>query len=261
MADSPPTQQQSAATSAVRTGLTLSTAALSGVLGALYGAAYAAGAHSASEAITGGSGGKVPGWLEQIDAGIDWDKWTPGDGEAAQVVAEGGLRDLLNARGVTIQALVQDRYNELGNLLARGIANGDSTATIASAMVDLLDVPSRAAAISRTEVAAAMTASAMEVYHDAGIQQVNLLTADPCPACEAIAAKNPWDIDAIPQPPEHPNCRCALSPVHSTAPSMPTPEDAGTVEQSASPDQPLLAFICVRCRSTGRVMLMQVVGG
>jgi hypothetical protein len=52
------------------------------------------------------------------------------------------------------------------------------------------------------------------------VQQVDWLVADPCDICTDNEAGSPYDLDAVPDLPAHPNCRCAYAPhVDDSAPA------------------------------------------
>ena len=98
------------------------------------------------------------------------------------------------------------------------------------ALVDALQDPKtfafsadRADMISRTEIARANSVGALESYksaRDAGVTVLKSWEVDdePCPICEANGDQDPIPLDddfesGDSEPPAHPNCECALSPV------------------------------------------------
>lgn len=196
---------------AVEAGVTIDRAQLVAVLRELYGDAYLAGSHVAAKL----AGGSVVAALTDIESDVDWGKWSPGWGEAAAKDASGGLARLLAQAEVTIRGITDSALDRLGDTLAAGIKAGDSGDTIAAAMRAQLADPKRCELVTRTEVARAMTAASMDTYAENGVELVQMLTADPCPECEALADEtaNGVTIDQAPQPPIHPNCRCSLAPV------------------------------------------------
>jgi ADP-ribose pyrophosphatase YjhB (NUDIX family) len=263
------------ATAALRAGLTIDLSGLQTLFEQMYGSAYTLGSHVAADAVTDTSGavGRVMPFLSDVDSSINWDAWQPGDGAAAAKVADGGLANLLNNTGIEIQSIAQDRVNELGNVLAKGIANGDSTTTISGSLVDVLDNPSRADMVARTEVDRAMTAASLNTYSENGVQQVEWMTADGCDACEELADSGPYDPDDYPDIP-HPSCRCSPSPLPNDTSNDATdsttdadqaaiPEDTdGSLTQAVEPDTtkstPITrAGILIVAQDTGRVLLEQ----
>jgi SPP1 gp7 family putative phage head morphogenesis protein len=181
-----------------------------------YGAAYVVGAHAGRTTI---GGLPAPDW----DSAIDWSHWTPGDlRSAAELLGTDGgrgLQALLANAGVTISSIADNRLDDLARALADGVANGDSTSTVAASLADLLSDPDRAEMIARTEVARAMTTASLDTYAENGIGQKEFLTSDPCPECQenedagAIATDDDFPNG---DPPVHPNCQCALLPVVDT---------------------------------------------
>ena len=71
----------------------------------------------------------------------------------------------------------------------------------------------RAVVISRTETARCINSATLEQYRSDGITMVELLTTDPCPECEEIAAAPVPIEQAIEIGVVHPNCRCSWAAV------------------------------------------------
>ena len=228
-----------AATAALRTGLTIDLSQLQDIFTQMYSSTYVTATHDAAEAVTAAGGdGQVLASLSDVVGDINWSAWAPGDGAGAAQVADGGLASLLNNANIELTSISNDRINELGNALAKGIAAGDSTTTISANLVTVLDNPSRANMVARTEVARAVTAASLETYRSNDVTQVELITADPCPICEEIEDENPWDIDDFPPPPEHVSCRCSTGPVISTDDTSAGPTDATSDADDAAVDEP-----------------------
>ena len=71
----------------------------------------------------------------------------------------------------------------------------------------------RATTITRTETARVYGATARGTFKKNGLTRVRLVTAgNPCPDCEAIAARGFMKLDDIADLPIHPNCRCDYIP-------------------------------------------------
>jgi SPP1 gp7 family putative phage head morphogenesis protein len=124
------------------------------------------------------------------------------------------MREMLDAVGQTISGMSDTTIDRLGNVIAEGLAKGDSYEAVAKTARSIVEDPARSEMIVNTEYNRAMTEAAVETYKEAEIEQVEWLAeADACPECEANAAASPYPLDGGEQPPQHPNCRCALSPV------------------------------------------------
>ncbi len=204
--------QVAAEQAAMTAGAEVTRARLTELLTQLYGDAYTGGTRAAILQLPTGAG--APSWM--VDAGVgaeDWSEWEPGWGEAALRDASGGLRQLLTEADITIQSVTDTLLDRLGDTLAQGLANGDPVRTIEASISGLLDNPAQANVIARTETARAMTAAAMDTYRANGVAEVNVLPANGCDLCERLAAEGPYALNAAPEVPVHPNCRCALVPV------------------------------------------------
>jgi SPP1 gp7 family putative phage head morphogenesis protein len=178
----------------------------------LYGDAALQATRAASEQLGTVIGGTFASLTRELPADY-WSNWTPGWGEAAAQVADGGLRNLLDQ-------VIDSRLDDLGNAIASGIQAGDGVDAIAQTLQGILSDPSRAAMIADTETARAMTTQTLQDYQQSGVEQVEWLAeGDACPDCEENADASPISLgDSWPNgdPPVHPNCRCALAPVVNT---------------------------------------------
>ena len=185
--------------------------ALNEALAGIYADGYLVGASAAAEL----SGGGVLQWLSQLEQGVNWDTWTPGNPAAALRDAQGGLSDLLEQRGITIQGISGTTLDNLGDTISTGLANGDGVNAIRSSVLDYVDDPNRASMIARTETARAVTAATVDSYNAMGVQQVDWMTAPGCcDLCLDMEDDNPYLIDDVKdQLPLHPNCRCSLDAV------------------------------------------------
>jgi len=174
---------------------------------------YLTGGHGAITQV-GAAAVIGPDKTGQLIADTDWGAWSPGDTAAAEQVADGGMRALLDQAGVTVKSIVDTSLDRAGNLIADGLARGDSVDTIGRSLRDVVASPSRAEMIAHTETARAQTAASLQVYDQSGVTMWDLLPADgACPVCLAVAAANPHPVsDQSDAPPVHPRCRCAASP-------------------------------------------------
>lgn len=156
---------------------------------------------------------------------VDWGAWTPGDPQAANLVlgadgAGAGLAELLDSAGVTIKSLGQGRFDDLARALALSLDRGDSAATLARDLRDILDNAAWADTVAITEIARAVSAASMDTYRANGIEMVSWLTAEDgrvCPSCDENEDVGAIPIgDAFPSgdsaPPGHGRCRCCPLP-------------------------------------------------
>ena len=212
------------ARAAVEANVSIDATRANAVFAQMYADAYAGGTKAARDAL--GVDARAPSWLSDdmlTSVSRDWETWTPGWGDAALKDAGGGLKTLLDARGITIQGISDSAMDRIGTALADGIAAGDPPATIASAMSDVIADPDRAFMVADTETARAMTSASIDTYQENGVEQVDLLTFEPCDECEEIEDGNPYPIDDAPDVPIHPSCRCALAA--SGIPGAPSAEE------------------------------------
>ena len=110
--------------------------------------------------------------------------------------------------------------DELADSLATALRDGSSVDELARDVRDLLGDRKQAEAVATTEIARAQSQASMDTYADAGVDRVEWLIAptDACPICTGNAAEGPirrgqdftGGVDA---PPQHPHCRCAITPV------------------------------------------------
>ena len=207
-------------------------AELEKVLHALSGDAFLQNAHAAAHA----AGSSIVASLAGVTGMPDdyWNKWTPGYGEAAANAADGGMRAMLDKVDLTISGMTDTTIDRIGNIVAEGLNKGDSIQSTGKAVRDVIEDPARAEMIANTETARAMTTASVQTYESAGIEEVNWLAeADACPECEANADASPYPLEGGEEPPQHPNCRCALSPVvNLEAPAGEATEDITPQEET-----------------------------
>jgi hypothetical protein len=208
----------------------------------LYSESYVLGQDIAMHAISKARIVKAPTMRQlQNAAGIDWSKWKPGNRAASQLLKpSGGLQQLLDRRGVTIQGINSTTMDRIGTLLAKALQEGISPTEIAPAVSqwlgeaegaraqyledkwttnvdDVLTDSERALMIAQTEMSSAVSVAARELYQDTGVELVEWLVADPCDECQENADVSPIGIDETfpsgdTEPPAHPNCVCDLAP-------------------------------------------------
>ena len=173
---------------------------------------------------------------------IDWDNWTPGDEVAAALVKPpGALERLLNAGKARIRGLEKETYNEIGSALGESIALGLSSRQASKLIQDHVQSASRALTIAITETNRVASYAAMETYKEFGLEKHEWLPINPCDVCALndgaiINIGSPFPSGVI-QPPQHPNCRCALIPVIPDMSETPNENGVIDVAPTALPEQ------------------------
>ncbi len=191
---------------------------------ALLADGWLAGAHAAAA-----GGLQVNAALASLNAATDWSSWQPGDVKAAQLLEDGGFRQILDDAGITIQGIIDTTYDRLGTALADGIASGDSIDSIAGDLFDIVGDPARAFRIADTEVARTMTQASIDTYQSSGVAEFEWLDSpDACPECVDLAGGGPYTVGSDDTPPAHTGCRCAVSPILSESDS---PSDIAQADQ------------------------------
>lgn len=190
--------------------------ALSDVLAEMYGDSYVAGTHAAMGALPASVDAVGPTW----EADVDWSKWAPGNARTAAELAgtDGGrgLAKLLDAADVTIQGITDFTVETLARTLAEGVAAGENITDLTARVRHALGDGSRAEMIARTEVARAQTVATKDTYVENGMGGRQWLAAsDAEEDCADLDGTIVAMDDDFPDgdPPLHPNCRCAISPV------------------------------------------------
>jgi hypothetical protein len=188
-------------------GLTFS--ALTDVLRAIYRDGWTLGRETAQRAAEA-RGFDIP----PPEFNINWSAWQPGSEAGAEQAL--GLQELLQQAGITIQGVNDTTLEEIAARLATGVANGDSSATIANALAEFFD-GSRAEALAVTELNRAMSAASLDTYMRNGIAAKSWIVWNPCPRCQQNAGAGVIPVDqSFPSgdqaPPAHPRCRCSLVP-------------------------------------------------
>ena len=144
----------------------------------------------------------------------DWGAWTPGWAGAAATISDPGLDAVLSGLGFTLKGLASSTIDQIGSQIAQGVASGASMDSIAMGLRDYVGGDaSRAFTIADTECARAAQSASMQTYQANGIEMLDWLVADdPCDDCQSNADGGPYAVDAFPDLPAHPRCRCASSP-------------------------------------------------
>jgi SPP1 gp7 family putative phage head morphogenesis protein len=170
---------------------------------------------------------------------IDWDNWTPGDEVTAALVRPpDALQRLIEAGGSRIRGLEKETYNEIGSALGESIALGLSSRQASKLIQDHVQSASRALTIAITETNRVASYAAMETYKEFGLEKQEWLPINPCDVCAlndgaVVNIGSPFPSGVI-QPPQHPNCRCALIPV---IPDMSeTPNENGVIDVAPESD-------------------------
>ncbi len=200
----------------VHDGLTLNLDDVRTALQQAYGDSYVTGLLIAAQ-LTGNGLTGLLGELAVPSTAADWaafwDTWTPGNAQAAALLADGGLADLLDQVDVRIKGITGTLLDGLGNALADGVAGGLGVDEITGNLMDYVTDPGRAEMIARTETARAVNAATLDGYAEAGVGQVDWLDSPgACLVCEDLAANGPYRTSEVPDLPAHPDCRCSLSP-------------------------------------------------
>lgn len=169
--------------------------------------------------------------LVEIAISVDWSKWKPGNKPAEALMSpKGALRKLLRSRKKLVNDVSLTTVNSIGNILARGLGAGTDRFTLATMIDEYLDNPSRSLMISTTELTRGMQTTALEQFKEFG-NKVRWLALDPCEFCAGNAAEGTVspgyefkDVNGntIYNPPAHPHCRCALTPVVDLNPDIPS---------------------------------------
>jgi hypothetical protein len=132
--------------------------------------------------------------------------------------AHAALGDLGNYWGQGsgwVDRMVSGVASDLGGRLSALAADGADYHTMLDAAADVIggDDVRAVSTILDLAMGQSFTRGALALYAREGVPQVDFVTAGGtrvCPACLAAEDKNPWDRSAVPAPPLHPYCRCAV---------------------------------------------------
>jgi hypothetical protein len=178
---------------------------LSGVLNDVYGSGWAFGADDALADLN-------------PNVGLDWDAWQAGNEAAAALLdPPAGLQNMLMQSNIVLKGISDTTMDRIGSALALSLSQGLGARETAKAIDYVINDPSRALTIARTETARALVQSNLSEYTMAGIKQVEWLVADPCPICAQNSGVKVPIGESFPSgatlPPAHPNCVCDIAPV------------------------------------------------
>lgn len=176
-----------------------------------------------------------------LESSIDWEDWEAGDEISALILKPSkAFRRLLERQGITLKDMSNTTIRDIGNAIGEAIALGLSPTQAATLINRSIADPSRALTIAITEQNRAISYATIARYQEAGLQEMEWVTSDPCDLC----ADNDGEVVEIggvfpsgdTQPPVHPHCRCALLPV---IPDFDAPNYTGgsvlTLSSSISP--------------------------
>lgn len=128
------------------------------------------------------------------------------------------LRLLYRRQFRGLEGITDAAGTELSRVLTEGLAAGENPRMLANTLTETVDDVgiARAETLARTELSRSYNTAAAKRYQQHGVEQVTILTSDPCPVCQDLAAGAPYPVDkAAGLLPAHPNCVCSLSPVIS----------------------------------------------
>ena len=195
-------------------------------LGIIYAIGWVFGRDVATSAYAHVRLNKAAPTDEQLNGllNIDWANWKPGNNPGALLAAPpGGLKNLLQRRGLDLQGLTNTLLNRIGTHLADALMSGASDTMLGKVLQTVVGDPERALTIANTSMASAMSVSTRETYQEFGLAKMRWLALEPCSTCSGNGALGPVTPgeavfknvqgDNIMEPPAHPNCRCALAPV------------------------------------------------
>jgi SPP1 gp7 family putative phage head morphogenesis protein len=154
----------------------------------------------------------------EAEAEIDWSTWKPGDEVAALLLKPPkAFTRMLERAGITIKEMTNTTLRDIGNSIGEAIALGLTAKQSAKLINRTIADPSRALMIAITEQNRAISYATVNRYREAGLEQMEWLTSDPCPTCalnegQKIQIGSTFNSGHT-QPPAHPHCRCTLLPV------------------------------------------------
>jgi hypothetical protein len=157
--------------------------------------------------------------LVQAVEAVDWEDWSPGHHPPASrlpgfVDVEHRLGELIKGISETTRAQIATEIEQfVGGRVANVPWSNAEVQDLADRLATMLDDPSRAMKIARTEVNRAMSDAAADLYKRSGIAWFNLLNhVGACPICVAVHDANPHPIsDLSAYSPQHIQCRCSMA--------------------------------------------------
>jgi SPP1 gp7 family putative phage head morphogenesis protein len=169
---------------------------------------------------------------------IDWATWKPGDQVSALLLKPPrAFQRLLEQQGITIKEITNTTLKDIGNAIGEAVELGLSARQAAGLINRSVANPSRALMIAITESNRAMSAATAARYQQAGLEQMEWTTFDPCEICASNDGTVVQIGAAFPsghtRPPAHPHCRCALLPVIPGFESSPNNTQGGFIDVPA----------------------------
>lgn len=154
---------------------------------------------------------------EAFDYGWKLAQKTPIENLPEDALRNGALAQALALLKIELKGVSQTSVDRIGNALADAIVSGEGSGKAAEAIAPILNDQKRAQVIARTEIARAMESALLaQAKAQGGMDKEWLDAPNACPICQANTAEGVIPIDQSfgsgdPNPPAHPNCRCALA--------------------------------------------------
>lgn len=127
------------------------------------------------------------------------------------------LEILYTRNYAALEDITEDVDKSISTILTKAMRKGWNAQDAADKMTaEVEDIQrSRARTMARSEIMHAHNQSAFNRYREYGVEEVRILTHDPCPICRPIGLGDPYPIGEVPKggPPFHPNCVCVPAPV------------------------------------------------
>ena len=102
---------------------------------------------------------------------------------------------------------------QMGRSLADGIACGADRQSLLDIISATGADPWTVNSVLDYAISGASSQGALDLYASEGVMWVSVLVSPgACEECDGLDADNPYEIADTPDLPQHPNCRCALSP-------------------------------------------------
>ena len=112
-----------------------------------------------------------------------------------------------------IEDAIRGSANDLTRELAKLIEDQASYADMLDSVSTMFDTGDAAAYVTDVAISSSLTQGALSLYGSEGVAQVDYLTAGDervCLQCDSAESGNPYDLSAVPAPPLHGRCRCAV---------------------------------------------------
>ena len=126
------------------------------------------------------------------------------------------LRQLYRRNYTALEGITSAVDKEVSRTLSESLAEGVNPREGARRLNDRVDSVgiTRARTMARTEILHSHHSHAATRYRDMGVDQVEIITYEPCQRCRALKANEPYSVDEVENIlPNHPNCVCAPTPV------------------------------------------------